>query len=177
MDNEFKDIPGYEGIYLINRNGVILSKYRNGKKKQDYTIKKHSRDGDGYHYVSLYNKKQKNCYVHRLVMETFCPNPNPEIYTQVNHKDCNIDNNNIDNLEWVTSKENSYHAIVHGLWKSSRCFEIIQYDFKTHEEKARYITVAEASRCSGIQYEQIRADCDNDRINSERDYFRYGRRY
>lgn len=57
--------------------------------------------------------------VHRLVMETFNPIDNSQLL-QVNHKDGNKHNNNINNLEWVTNMENMHHAIKNNLAKKAR---------------------------------------------------------
>lgn len=56
--------------------------------------------------------------VHRLVMETFHPINNMEQF-QVNHKDCDKENNYDWNLEWMTCKENISHAIQNGLRKKN----------------------------------------------------------
>jgi hypothetical protein len=53
------------------------------------------------------DNKHKGYYLHRLICETFIPNPNN--YKEVNHIDCNPYNNNIVNLEWCSHKQNMEH--------------------------------------------------------------------
>jgi hypothetical protein len=71
-------------------------------------------NGRGYKqvFVSVKNKRYMR-YVHRLVAECYLPNPNN--LAEVNHKDGNKSNNNIDNLEWCTRSDNMLHAIRTGL--------------------------------------------------------------
>lgn len=65
----------------------------------------------GYVTIGLrIDKKRKIFYVHRLVAETFIPNPNG--FPQVNHKNCNKKDNTVSNLEWVTVSENIKHAFL-----------------------------------------------------------------
>jgi hypothetical protein len=59
-----------------------------------------------YRTVSIEGKQYK---VHRLVALAFCPNDNPEMKIQVNHKDRNKRNNCADNLEWCTQADNAQH--------------------------------------------------------------------
>lgn len=90
--------------YEITRNGEIINK-RWGNRKV-----KPQPNGKGYLRVHIAGKMH---FVHRLVAEKYIPNPDNK--PQVNHKDGNKLNNCVDNLEWVTNKENRAHAIENGL--------------------------------------------------------------
>lgn len=95
---KWKEIQGYENLYLISIDGEIWSLCSN-KIIKTYISK------FGYERVVLtHNKKQKNFLVHRLVALAFIPNLNN--YPAINHKDENKTNNNVKNLEWCTSKYN-----------------------------------------------------------------------
>ena len=74
-------------------------------------------DKDGYKKVRLSNGDgtRKVFSVHRLILETFCPNENSS-NLQVNHIDGNKTNNCISNLEWVTCKQNIQHGYKMGLY-------------------------------------------------------------
>lgn len=105
MIEEWKEIKDYEGIYSVSNLGRVKSLQRVGRKSE--LILTPTPTTTGYLVVQLRKDKQRKSFlVHRLVMETF--NPASEYY-EVNHKDFDITNNKISNLEWVTPKENSEH--------------------------------------------------------------------
>lgn len=102
MNEIFKDVKGYEGLYEVSNYGNVRSLYTN-------KILKPATKKRGYQYVNLYkNKKGKMYQVHRLVAESFIPNTNN--LPIINHKDENSQNNNVDNLEWCTYKYNSNYG-------------------------------------------------------------------
>lgn len=111
----WKPIKDFEGIYLISSYGNIKSIPRliptfYGFRKTKVRILKTRLDKDGYVLVNLSKDKSQNTYkVHRLVAAAFIENK--DIKPEVNHKDKNKSNNKIDNLEWVTAKENSTHRV------------------------------------------------------------------
>ena len=122
----WKDIKGYEGLYQVSNMGKIKSlKFSHGNKEK---ILKGNKEKFGYLVVTLYkNKGRKNFKIHRLVAETFIPNP--KNLPQVNHIDGNKQNNRIDNLEWCTAKENTNHAHKTGLANNDNLkIKVKQYD-------------------------------------------------
>lgn len=108
----FVDIKGYEGLYMINREGKVLSCSRLcGTIFKKDRIVKPLKKSNGYLQVRLSkNGNQKKYYLHRLVAQTFILNPNN--LPQVNHKDYDKTNNCVSNLEWC---DNSYNMIYSGI--------------------------------------------------------------
>ena len=104
MNEEWRDIEGYEGLYQISNLGRVRSLNCRGHKGC-IGILTPRLDGKGYEMVALYKEgKARNTKVHRLVAQAFIPNPNN--YPQVNHKDENKTNNDVKNLEWCTNEYN-----------------------------------------------------------------------
>lgn len=114
----WKDINGYEGYYQISNQGNVRSVDRfDGVHDRKGTIIKPNLKQNGYLQVGLRtHNKRKWIGVHRLVAIHFIENPDNK--PQVNHIDGNKQNNTINNLEWVTAKENQNHATKIGLRKN-----------------------------------------------------------
>jgi hypothetical protein len=109
MNEIYRDILGYEGMYQVSNLGNVKSlHYQNTNAEKVLTPIRHH---GGYLIVHLGAKHIK--MVHVLVAEAFLPNP--ESKKCVNHKDGNKHNNALPNLEWATHKENTEHAIKSGL--------------------------------------------------------------
>ena len=127
MDEIWKDVNGYYGLYQISNFGRVRSLprldnvvYSNGtiwSRKRKGLILRQQNSNKGYKLVSLY-KEGVGCshFVHRLVAIEFLPNPYD--LPQVNHKDGDKNNNAVSNLEWCTCDENIEHAFKIGLRKS-----------------------------------------------------------
>ena len=102
MEYKIEKVIGYEE-YSVDTNGVIYSKRGRPLK---YSI-----NPSGYQIVNFYvNHHRKGFAIHTIVAKQFIPNTDVS-KTQVNHKDGNKQNNKVENLEWVTPRENVRHAI------------------------------------------------------------------
>lgn len=114
MNEIWKDIEGYNGLYQISNLGRVKSLGRRGKGcSLEDRILKPMVNKDGYHLVNLkdVNHVAKWFTVHRLVALHFIPNPND--YKEINHKDEIKGNNIVTNLEWCTREYNvSYGTVI-----------------------------------------------------------------
>lgn len=146
--------------YIISSCGKIYN-------AQNKEIKSHP-DKDGYPKVRLWDGvKYHNHFVHRLVAEAFIPNP--ENKPQVNHKDGDKRNNDVNNLEWVTQSENMRHCfdvLGHkaGHWNKGRFGQYsnrakIVLQIKDGKIIAEFYGCMEAQRKTGIHFGSISNVC------------------
>lgn len=102
MEEVWKAIDGYEGLYQVSNLGRVrsLDRIKNNHFYKGKVLKE-LKDRDGYSIVNLYGCKiSKTHKVHRLVALAFVANP--KNLHQVNHIDENKGNNAASNLEWCT---------------------------------------------------------------------------
>lgn len=99
--------------YEISTLGRLRNITRLNWKTKGILKPKFNKSNGYYSYNLSVNEKNYTKYVHRLVAQTFIPNPN--LLPQVNHIDGNKSNNCLNNLEWVTEKQNMQHAFKNGL--------------------------------------------------------------
>ena len=124
---KWRDIPNYEGFYQVSNQGNVRSLNRmvkqnrrtDGKQLKKGKVLSPAIDKYGYSSCALSkHNKLKSIRVHRLVAFAWLDNPNN--WNEVNHKDGNKQNNNVDNLEWSTRSLNIRHAIDTGLLKYNK---------------------------------------------------------
>lgn len=142
MQEEWRDIAGFEGKYQVSNFGRVRSLPWPGHHNK-IAILKTFQQNSGYLVVTLNGGKKK--LAHRLVAEAFLENPDKKPY--VNHKDGDKTNNNLSNLEWVTPKENYKHGVsVLGRkpWRNPRKVRCL-------EDGQIYHSVKDAARAVGVK--------------------------
>lgn len=142
----WKAIPGYEGEYSVSSYGRIRND-RSGKISAGHDT------GHGYRKFGFWrgNTEVGKAYIHRLVAEAFLEKGPDD--TEVNHKDGNRANNNIDNLEWVSSSGNTEHAVATGAlypWGRARK-PVIATNIETGEEKY-FVSISKAETYFGTRH-------------------------
>ena len=153
---EWKPIPGYEGLYDISNYGRV----RSFKWSSNGKILSTGNNGSGYLFVILCKdgKAKKNCTVHRLVAEAFIPNPNN--LPLVNHMDECKKNNYFGNLEWCTHKYNLSYGT-----RMERVVEKLSIPVVQLDKKGNFISefesLREASRRTGIASTHICNCCNH----------------
>lgn len=155
MEEIWKDIKNYEGLYQISNKGKVKSLERKvkGKNGSYNTVKekilKPGKNKIGYMIVVLSkDRKKKNYYLHRLVAEAFLNNPYN--LQEINHLDEDKTNNNVNNLEWSTH----IHNINFGTRTERTSKKIICI-----ETGIEYQSIMEIQRKFGFNKSSISACC------------------
>jgi hypothetical protein len=138
MQEIWKDIQGYESLYQASNLSRIRSLdriiyYSDGRinHTKGKIINSYIDSSNGYSIIRLSkNNKIKRYKVHRIIAKLFLDNPNK--YVQINHKDCNKTNNNIENLEWCNQSQNMKHAFANNLIKRYSGIENINSKLDYH---------------------------------------------
>lgn len=116
---EWRDIPGYEGLYQVSNLGRVKGLPRKVNNHTGFIqLKERILNGHkitkGYIQVQLSSRPNRVLkLIHVLVAQVFIPNPNN--YPQVNHINGDKADNRIENLEWCNNSMNQIHAYKHGL--------------------------------------------------------------
>lgn len=136
VDEEWREIPGYDGRYHVSDQGRVKAMYTRKSIKVGQIIKGHATGG--YHYVLLTKDRQQIHHSrHRLVLSTFAPIDGWEDL-DVNHENGDKSDNSLKNLSWMTRQQNIRHA-MHVI-KTMNPFENIRrIGLKLDEDKVREI--------------------------------------
>lgn len=162
MQEIWKDISGYEGIYQISNLGRVKSLSRtvlvdNNPRKLKEKIMNQTPVTNGYLSVNFcVGNNRKKFLVHRLVAQEFLPNPLN--LPQLNHIDENILNNSVYNLEWCTCEYNNNYGMHNtnmSIAKSKpvRCVELNKI----------FPSMSKACKETGIHVSSISASCKNEK--------------
>jgi hypothetical protein len=174
MTEVWIDISGYEGLYQVSNLGRVKScerkvaHYPKGLRLVKEKIMKQSIVRGGYCMVELSKNNTQKCkIVSKLVAVAFIPFEKNDL--EVNHKDGNKKNNNVENLEWLTHKQNQEHAVNNKLYKMSPIFKV---DING-EIIESYNSIGEASRKNNLIGGNIWAVCEGKRVHVKGHYFKY----
>ena len=146
----WKDIQGYEGLYMVSNLGRVksLNYHRTGKER----IMKPSDNGHGYLFVVLCKDgKDKNCRINRLVAQAFLPNPNN--LPEVNHKDENPKNNRVENLEWCSRQYNVDYSLSKAVIGIDKVSGLI-LEFPSTREAERQTGISKGNICDCLKGRQ-----------------------
>lgn len=156
MEEIWKEIPGYEGLYEVSSYGRVKSLPRLKKTKSSCVTKTRilapRAVGEGREYLAviLFNSKheRKQWRIHRLVAIAFIQNPNG--YSEINHKDENKGNNRVENLEWCSRSYNvTYGTGTEKRRRNNRTKPIAMFD-DDGNEIMRFFSLAEGARHVGV---------------------------
>ena len=167
MKEQWKEIKGNREIYEVSNFGNVRTKDREGARGRNikgHVLAQHD-NSNGYPRCDMnFDGKRKSYLVHRLVAKSFIPNP--ENKPDVNHKNGNIHDNSVENLEWCTKSENEKHAWktglkndiatkgeLHGMHKLSR--KDVEYIREHHVRNGGIMKTGELARIFDVNPQTI----------------------
>lgn len=188
MEEIWKDVKGFEGVYQVSNLGRIRSFLNNRYGVCDnQKIIKGSLGKNGYYTVSLYNpatQKRKKLLVHRIVAQSFIPNPDNK--GVVDHINTNKTDNRVENLRWVTHRENNLNSItLSKTTKASRAYGVTHRGSKSASAKpvgqftldgslvCSFGSVVEASEKTGISWRKITHNIHGEQSNADGFLFKF----
>lgn len=161
--------------YYIDTEGNVFRKQKDGTfyKKKNYIEPR-----TGYAFCGIKIKgKMRNKRVHRLVAQTYLPNPNNK--PSVNHINGVKHDNRLSNLEWATISENTNHAYRYGFaqnasgYEDSQSYPVSMYNLDG-ELIANFGSITEASKNTKIPKNTIARHCKKKIVpRKHKFYFRY----
>ena len=158
-------IPGYS-LYVISKRGDIIQRITGYKVL-------YRQNTSGYYVCSLINDHQCRRQVSRarLMCMAFKPNENAA-YLQVDHINCNKADDRLENLDWVTAKENCIRASKNGLYKGARPVKVRNYDTK---QETIYPSIIAAAKAYGITKDMMlyRLELNDGRVYPERNQYSF----
>lgn len=163
LNEVWKDIPHYEGLYQVSNLGRVKAlpreriNHSGGRWIQPERIMSIGINKDGYETTNLTaaNGVRKTEKVHRLVALAFLDNPNN--LPEVNHKNCIRDDNRVENLEWISRKDNNAYT--------SQCGNKSNKLIKCIETGQIFSTSTEASKVNGGDPGNIRRAARNEKYS------------
>lgn len=169
MTEIWKALPGVPGVEVSTLGRVrTLDRVVSTEKKTQFTegrILKQYDNGHGYFITSIpVDGKWASKKVHRIVAQTFIPNQ--DNLQQVNHRDCNRKNNNVENLEWC---DNSYNVRYREKYGKAENRPVFAINLSTLEV-SHFNSQIEASRKLGANRPHIN-DVIKGRLNKTHGYW------
>lgn len=172
MEEIWKDVKGYEGLYQVSNSGRVKSFWKSWVSRGENEHIMHPSNTRGYYYVKLRGRdgKDESFPVHRLVAIAFIPNPTG--LRCVNHKDENKKNNMVENLEWCTPEYNFAYG-------TARLRQGISYGKPVQQLTADKIWIASytsaetAGYINGIDPSSIHKCCKGKRKTAGKYVWRY----
>lgn len=170
MQEVWKDIAGYEGLYQVSDLGRVKSldryvDYGKTTALRKGRILKPGKATGGYLQVELWKSGASSTkLIHRLVAEAFVPNG--ENLSEVNHKDENKENNSADNLEWCSRKYNINYGTGNDRRIKNKVVAVVMCALDGTELK-EFPSVSEAARAiSGKCVKGNITECCNGRVKT-----------